>query len=219
MLLAIVRGAEGDDLRRRHVLERELRRGRRFLPTAPAARAGYRQSRLRLAQPWHRAATRPGAGRPNARGQALRVPCRHSPGRVAEAGRWARGRDPCRDRRSPAPPRHRASPRGRLRRGRTGSAALRSLARLSTAARSPLISSLARCSRSSWSSSSWVAVSTARIVTGAGPSSRSGRPARNVAIARANRRSAQGSISQISGTWSDGRSQFRHGSSTLWALR
>ena len=74
-------------------------------------------------------------------------------------------------------------------------------------------------SGSSRSSNSWLAVSTARIAIGRGPSIRTGRPARSAAMPRPDGAAAQTSISQISGTWSDGRSQLRHGSSTACAFR
>ena len=72
---------------------------------------------------------------------------------------------------------------------------------------------------SSKSSSLGVAVSTASTVIGLSPPIVTGRPARSAAIARGSARVAQISSSQISGTWSDGRSQARHGSSTWCAAR
>ena len=55
--------------------------------------------------------------------------------------------------------------------------------------------------------------------SGIGPSIRIGRPARSAAIAAPDGVAAQTSISTISGTWSDGRSQLRHGSSTACAFK
>ena len=221
MLLSVVRRAEGDDLGRRHVLERQLGPGDDLDRRAAAARAGCRLARLRVGfggseypqrgQQSRRARQRK---RCVARFDAIRLQ-RHASGPTGASVEVARRDRRCASAVSDVEPR-RALDHDR----RSGSAASRSLASFSAAARLPLIISRARWSGSRSSSSSWVVVSTAANgQCPASPAIRTGRPDRSRAIAkRARRIAAQISISQISGTWSEGRCQLRHGSSTSCAF-
>ena len=214
------RRAEGDDLRRRHVVERELGAGddldRRLRPLAHDLVQRDARRRHRAGSSSHSAGSKPAE---RARTSAARARLDAIAARPDEAGRSGRGRDRGRDRRSRARSRRRATARARSAPALPGSAASRSLASFSAAARSPLISSRARCSGSRRSSSSWR--------RGLDRDNRDRLRRRRSAPAgrraardrRRTPRAAQTSISQISGTWSDGRSQLRHGSSTSCAFR
>ena len=223
MLLPVVGGAEGDDLRsaacpssgslaRATISTDGCRRSRTMSSTAtPASRH------------WpDRAATTPEAARPTARGRArrVRVSAQSRGDRLERADR-RRGRGRGRDRRSPAPSRRRARARARSAPARRDRRRRARLASFSAAARSPLISSRARCCRDRAGRAAPASRSRPRRSRSAAgtvdphrpPGAQRGDRPRGPALG------AQTSISQISGTWSDGRSQLRHGSSTSCALR
>ena len=222
MLLPVVRGAEGDDLRVGQVRRAAAWRARRSRP--PAARSSRaissaetaRRRVWRIEQPQRRQQPR--------RARQLERGCRPSPrSRAAPdaAGRSARDRDRGPGSASASAVSASSHVARSISTGCAGSAASRSLAsderRRALAADQQLrfAAGIERCRAAPASPSRPPA-----IATGIGALD----PHRPPGAKRGDRppdrrRVAQTSISQISGTWSDGRSQLRHGSSTSCALR
>ena len=222
MLLPVVGRAEGDDLRRRHVLERQLGAGDDLdcgLPSlahdvvdrdATLGASSGSSSHSAGSSPASRARSSAAAARLGAVERRPAAAARSAPRSRSRPGSASAsavvGVEPSR-----ALDQHRRAPdRRRRARWRASSAA----------ARSPLISSRA-CAFGIEQVEQFLASRSRPPAIAIGRARRSAPAARRAARRSPvrTRAAAQTSISQISGTWSDGRSQLRHGSSTAMRLR
>ena len=212
MLLAAGRVAEGDHLAGRQVVERKLGSGddgRGPALPQPSVIAGDSIATPVSASTSHSAGSRPAS---RARVSAALAQSGCSTGIASQRTDRARGRNRGPGRPARAPPRDRANRNAATSTGSASPAASRALPRPSAMARGPLSSSGALPLGSSRSSIAWLPVSTERTVSPPTRDRPSGPQRGDRAIER--RAVAHTSSSRISGTWSDGRSQPRHGSST-----